>query len=203
LDELKLCLVTDRSGTRGRDLVEVVAACLAAGLPAVQVREKDLSAADLAALCRRIRALHPPPFLIVNDRVDVAVAVGAGGVQRTHASLSVAELRVVADTRVRVGASVHALAEAREAAAQGADWIVFGPVYDTPSKRQYGAPQGLAELERVAAAVPIPVIAIGGITPDRVHEVRRAGAHGVAVISAILFADDPGAATKRFLDQLH
>jgi thiamine-phosphate pyrophosphorylase len=203
LDELKLCLVTDRSGTRGRDLVEVVAVCLAAGLPAVQIREKDLSAADLAALCRTIRALRPAPFLIVNDRVDVAVAVGAGGVQRTHASLSVADLRLVADKRVRVGASVHALDEARDAAAQGADWIVFGPVYDTPSKRQYGAPQGLAELERVAAAVPIPVIAIGGITPDRVREVRRAGAHGVAVISAILFADDPGAATKRFLDQLH
>jgi thiamine-phosphate pyrophosphorylase len=203
LDELKLCLVTDRSGTRGRDLVEVVAACLAAGLPAVQVREKDLSAADLAALCRRILALRPAPFLIVNDRVDVAVAVGAGGVQRTHASLSVADLRAVADRRVRVGASVHALDEARDAAAQGADWIVFGPVYDTPSKRRYGAPQGLAELERVAAAVPIPVIAIGGITPDRVGEVRRAGAHGVAAISAILFADDPGAATKRFLAQLH
>ena len=75
-------------------------------------------------------------------------------------------------------------------------------MYDTPSKRQYGAPQGLVALERVARAVQRPVIAIGGITPDRVGEVRRAGAHGVAVISAILFADDPGAATKRFLDQL-
>jgi thiamine-phosphate pyrophosphorylase len=203
LDELKLCLVTDRSGTRGRDLVEVVAACLAAGLPAVQVREKDLSAAELASLCRGIRALRPAPFLIVNDRVDVAVAVGADGVQRTHTSLSVADLRVVADKRVRVGASVHARQEARAAAAEGAEWIFFGPVYDTPSKRQYGAPQGLAELERVVAAVPIPVIAIGGITPDRVGEVRRAGARGVAVISAILFADDPGAATRRFLDQLH
>jgi len=202
LDELRLCLVTDRTGTRDRDLVEVVAACLAAGLPAVEVREKDLPVTEVAALCRRIRALRPAPFLIVNDRVDVALAVGAHGVQRTHASLAVDELRVVADKRVRVGASVHSLEDARDAAAHGADWLFFGPVYDTPSKRRYGAPQGLAALERVASAVNIPVVAIGGITPDRVADVRRAGARGVAVISAILFADDPGAATKRFLDQL-
>jgi len=202
LDELRLCLVTDRTGTRDRDLVEVVAACLAAGLPAVEVREKDLPVTEVAALCRRIRALRPAPFLIVNDRVDVALAVGAHGVQRTHASLAVDELRVVADKRVRVGASVHSLKDASDAAAHGADWLFFGPVYDTPSKRRYGAPQGLAALERVASAVNIPVVAIGGITPDRVADVRRAGARGVAVISAILFADDPGAATKRFLDQL-
>jgi thiamine-phosphate pyrophosphorylase len=202
LDELRLCLVTDRTGTRDRDLVDVVAACLAAGLPAVEVREKDLSVTELAALCRRVRALRPAPFLIVNDRVDVALAVGAHGVQRTHASLAVDELRVVADKRVRVGASVHSLEDARDAAARGADWLFFGPVYDTPSKRRYGAPQGLAALERVASAVAVPVVAIGGITPDRVADVRRTGARGVAVISAILFADDPGAATKRFLDQL-
>ncbi|MBM3220301.1 MAG: thiamine phosphate synthase [Candidatus Rokubacteria bacterium] len=202
MDQLRLCLVTDRAGTRGRDLVEVAAACAAAGLPAVEVREKDLGPADLAALCRRIRALHGAPFLIVNDRVDVALAVGADGVQRTHSSLSVEELKAVADKRTRVGASVHGLDEARAAAQQGADWLFFGPVYDTPSKRRYGAPQGLAALEQVTAAVQIPVIAIGGITPDRVAEVRAAGAHGVAVISAILFADDPAAATRRFLDAL-
>ena len=202
MDELRLCVVTDRNQTRGRDLVEIVAACLAAGLPAVQVREKDLAVPDLVALCRRVRGLRPAPFLIVNDRADVALAVGADGVQRTHASLSVAELRVVADKRVRVGASVHALDEAKAAVGQGAEWIFFGPVYDTPSKRAFGAPQGVASLERVAAAVDVPVIAIGGITPDRVSEVRRAGASGVAVISAILSADDPPAVTREFLDAL-
>jgi len=202
LDELRLCLVTDRSQTRGRDLVEVVATCVTAGLPAVQVREKDLAVAELGALCRRMRALRPRPFLIVNDRIDVALAVGAEGVQRTHASLSVEELRVVADKRARVGASVHSLDEAKTAVGQGADWLFFGPVYDTPSKRAYGPPQGLASLERVAAAVDVPVIAIGGITPGRVAEVRRAGAGGVAVISAILAADDPATMTRRFLDAL-
>ncbi|MBM4440748.1 MAG: thiamine phosphate synthase [Candidatus Rokubacteria bacterium] len=202
MDELRLCLVTDRSQTRGRDLTAVVAACLAAGLPAVQVREKDLPVAELVPLCRRLRALRPAPFLIVNDRVDVALAVGADGVQRTHASLSVEDLKVVADKRLKVGASVHSADEARAAAAQGADWIVFGPVYDTPSKRAYGAPQGLAALERTARALTIPVIAIGGITPARVPEVLAAGAHGVAAISAILAADDPAALTRAFLERL-
>ena len=202
MDELRLCLVTDRNQTRGRDLVEIVAACVAAGLPAVQVREKDLGAAELAALCRRIRTLEPAPFLIVNDRLDVALAVDAGGVQRTHASLPVETLRRIADKRTRVGASVHSLEDAKAAAGQGADWIFFGPVYDTPSKRAYGAPQGLDALARVSAAVDIPVVAIGGITPERVREACQAGAHGVAVISAILMADNPAAMTRRFLDAL-
>jgi len=204
LDELSLCLVTDRTRTRGRDLVTVVAECLGAGLSAVQVREKDLGAADLAVLCRRLRplTLGAEALLIVNDRVDVALAVGADGVQRTSTSLSVRDMIAVADKRLHIGASVHALQEAIDAESHGADWLVFGPVYDTPSKRAFGPPQGLARLEAVARAVGVPVIAIGGITPERVAEVRAAGAAGVAVISAILEADSPRDATARFLDRL-
>ena len=204
MDELRLCLVTDRTLTRGRELDAVAAECLAAGLPAIQVREKDLSAADLAVLCRRLRALtrDAGATLIVNDRVDVALAVGADGVQRTHASLPIEDIRAVADKRLRIGASVHLLEDAIAAEASGADWIVFGPIYDTPSKRSFGPPQGLARLARVAAAVRVPLIAIGGITPERVGDVRAAGATGVAVISAILAADSPADATRRFLDRL-
>ena len=204
MDELRLSLVTDRTQTCGRDLAAVVVECLAAGLPAVQVREKDLSAAELAVLCRRLRepTRARGALLIVNDRADVALAVGADAVQRTHASLSVADLRAVADGRLRIGASVHSLEDALSAEAEGADWIVFGPVYDTASKRQYGAPQGLAKLQRVTSAVRIPVVAIGGITPERVAEVRAAGARGVAAISAILSADSPATATRRFLEAL-
>lgn len=204
MDELRLVLVTDRRQTRGRDLVSLVAACVAAGLPAVQVREKDLGAGDLAELCRRILAEAPSPgcFLVVNDRVDVALAVGAGGVQRTGASLSVGDIKAVIKNDILVGASVHSLEESIEAEAAGADWLTFGPVYDTPSKRAYGPPQGLAALGRVTRAVGIPVVAIGGITPERVREVRAAGAHGVAAISAILAADDPPDAVRRFLDVL-
>lgn len=204
MDELRLCLVTDRTQTRGRELVAVVGECLAAGLPAVQVREKDLGAGDLAFLCRRIRALtlDTQALLIVNDRVDVALAVGADGVQRTHASLAVEDIRAIVDKRLKIGASVHSLEDAVEAEIKGADWAVFGPVYATPSKRPWGPPQGVDRLAAVASRLRIPVIAIGGITPARVAEVRAAGAHGVAVISGILATDSPAAATRRYLDAL-
>jgi len=204
LDELRLCLVTDRTQTRGRDLTAVVGECLAAGLPAVQVREKDLGAADLAFVCRRLRALtlDRQALLIVNDRVDVALAVGADAVQRTSTSLPIEDIRAIADKRLRIGVSVHSLEEAVEAELKGADWVVFGPVYDTPSKRAYGPPQGVARLARVAATVRLPVIAIGGINPERVREVQQGGARGVAVISAILAAESPGDATRRFLEAL-
>jgi thiamine-phosphate pyrophosphorylase len=204
LDELSLCLVTDRAQTRGRDLVTVVAECLAAGLPSVQLREKDLGAGDLAALGRKIQRLtrEHGARLIVNDRVDVALAVGADAVQRTHTSLAVDDIRAVAGGRLRIGASVHSLADALDAEARGADWIVFGPVYDTASKRQYGAPQGLERLAAVVRAVRIPVVAIGGITPQRVPEVRASGARGIGAISAILSADSPADATRSFLKAL-
>jgi len=204
VDELRLCLVTDRAQTRDRDLIAVVGECLAAGLPAVQVREKDLPAADVARLCRALRPLTAArgALLIVNDRADIALAVGADGVQRTSASLSVEDMRAAVDKRARIGASVHSLDEAMAAATAGAEWLFFGPVYDTPSKRRYGPPQGLAALERVASAVAVPVIAIGGVTPERVKEVRAAGARGVAAISAILSAASPADQTKRFLEAL-
>ena len=204
MDELSLCLVTDRTQTRGRDLVAVVGECLAAGLPAVQVREKDLGAADLAFLCRRLLApaRDVGAMLVVNDRVDVALAVGAGAVQRTHASLPVDDIRAIAGRRLRIGASVHSLQDALDAELEGADWVTYGPVYETPSKRPYGPPQGLERLAEVARGLRIPVIAIGGITPERVKEVREAGARGVAAISFILAADSPADATRRFLQVL-
>jgi thiamine-phosphate pyrophosphorylase len=204
LVELRLLLVTDRHQTRGRELVAVVRACLDAGLPAVQVREKDLGAGELASVCRALRepTRERGAVLIVNDRADVALAVGADGVQRTSTSLPVADLRAVGDKRLLIGASVHSLAEARAAQDDGADWVVFGPVYDTPSKRAFGSPQGLHALERVTAAVRVPVIAIGGITVERVKPVRAAGAAGVAAIAAILDTDSPADATRRFLQAL-
>ena len=204
MDELRLSLVTDRSQTRGRDLTAVVAECLAAGLPAVQVREKDLGAADLAALCRPLRELTRDhgARLVVNDRVDVALAIGADGVQRTHASLPVDDIRRIVGSRLKIGASVHSLEDALDAERRGADWLVFGPIYDTPYKRRWGAPQGLERLVTVTAAVRIPVVAIGGITPERVAEVRAAGAAGVAAIAAILDTPSPADATKRFLEML-
>jgi len=204
LDELSLTLVTDRTQTRGRDLAAVIGECLAEGLPAVQVREKDLTAGELAALCRRLRPLTRDygARLIVNDRLDVALAVGADGVQRTGTSLSLRDMRAVAGQRLQIGASVHSLDEALGAQREGADWIVFGPVYDTASKRAYGPPQGLDRLAEVARAVRIPVIAIGGITPERVADVLASGGRGVGVISGILAAASPAAETRRYVKEL-
>jgi thiamine-phosphate pyrophosphorylase len=198
-----LYLITDRAAAP-RPPADVVEECLAAGLRAVQLREKDLEARDLLALADTLReATHRHGArLIVNDRADVALAASADGVQRTHASLPVSALREITPPGFLVGASVHSEAEAREAAAEGADFIVFGPVYDTASKRRYGPPQGLAALEAVTRAVNRPVVAVGGLTPERVPEVLAAGAAGVAVIGAIYAAARPADATKAFLDAL-
>jgi len=198
-----LCLVTDRSRVRG-SLEEVVEACLGAGLKAVQLREKDMAVRDLLSMAQRLREAtrHAGAKLFVNDRTDVALAVGADGVQRTGVSLPVAVLRSICPPGFTIGASVHSTAEARMAEPEGADFLIFGPIFDTPSKRQYGPPQGLSALERVASAVRLPVLAVGGITPARVGEVLRAGAAGVAVIGAILGAERPADAVKAFLDAL-
>lgn len=197
---MQLYLITDRRGTRGRDLVEVVAECVEAGARMVQVREKDLHGADLLALCRPLREVtrRAGARLFVNSDVDVACEVGADGVHRPHALVILPEDA----PGLALGVSVHQVDEAIEAEEDGAEFVVFGPIYDTPSKRPWGAPQGVDPLERVVEAVGIPVFAVGGITPERVPEVRKTGAAGVAVISAILGADSPGEATRRFLDQL-
>ena len=205
MDQLgfRLYLITDRAASP-RPPVEIVEECLDAGLRAVQLREKDLEVRALLALATPLREAtrHHGARLLINDRADVALAVGADGVQRTHASLPVAALREITPPGFLIGASAHSAAEAREVAAQGADFVVFGPVYDTPSKRRYGPPQGLAALEAAAAASTRPVLAVGGITPERVGEVRAAGAAGVAVIGAIYGAARPADATKAFLDVL-
>jgi thiamine-phosphate pyrophosphorylase len=198
-----LYLITDRAAS-ARPPADVVEECLGAGLRAVQLREKDLGVRELLALADTLReATHRHGArLLVNDRADVALAVRADGVQRTHASLPVSALRAITPPGFLVGASVHGEAEALDAVRHGADFVVFGPVYDTPSKRRYGPPQGLRALEAVVRAVDRPVLAVGGLTPARVPEVLAAGAAGVAVIRAIYAAARPGDATKAFLDAL-
>ncbi len=205
MDELtfRLYLITDRAATP-RPLADVVEECLGAGLRAVQLREKDLPVRELYGVARTLResTRRHGAALVVNDRMDVALAVGADGVQRTEHSLPVASLRALAAPPFLVGASVHAVAEAEAAEAAGADFIVFGPVYDTASKRRYGPPQGLDALARVTSSVRGPVIAVGGVTPARVHECLSAGAAGVAVIGAIMSAERPAERVKAFLDAL-
>ncbi len=199
--DFRLCLVTDRRATGGRPLVEVIDACLGAGLPAVQLREKDLPASDLLGLARALRGptARAGARLLVNDRVDVALAADADGVHLPAAGLPAAEARRLLGPGRLVGVSTHAPAEVEAAARAGADYVVFGPVFDTPSKRPHGPPQGLPALAAAARRASLPVLAIGGITAAEVGAVREAGAAGVAVIRALLGAPDPGAATKELL----
>ena len=199
----RLYLVTDRRQTGGRPLAEVVEECLAAGLRAVQLREKDLPGAEFLALAHSLREVtrRVGARLFINGRLDVALAVGADGLQRGHDAPPLPVLRSRAPD-LPIGASVHGVDEAGAAERDGADFIVFGPVYDTPSKRAYGPPQGVDALANVVKAVSARVFAIGGITADRVAAVRAAGAHGVAVISAILGAGRPAEATKAFIEAL-
>lgn len=197
----RLLLVTDRHATAGRDLVDVVRAALGAGLRAVQLREKDLSGRELWQLATRLRAVTADAgaLLFVNDRVDVAHAVGADGVHFGERSMPVDAAREMLAAGALVGVSTHAPAADHAA---GADFVCFGPVYATPSKAAYGAPQGVARLQAACAATTVPVLAIGGIEPAQVAAVRDAGAHGVAVIRAVLAAPDPAGAVRAFLATL-
>lgn len=203
LVDFSLCLVTDRFQTRGRPLLDVVDECLVAGLKAVQLREKDLTAGELYHLADSLLALasRAGARLFINDRVDVALAVGADGVHLAGHSMPARVVRSKFPGIRLIGVSTHTLEEARAAEAGGADFVLFGPIYETPSKRDR-PPQGTEPLARVAAELSIPVFAIGGVTPERVHELKSAGARGVAVISAILSADRPGRATKAFIESL-
>lgn len=196
----RLVLVTDRHATAGRDLVDVVSRALDAGLPAVQLRDKDLPGGPLFALATRLRAAtkRTAALLLVNERVDVAVAAGADGVQLGHGALAVADARRLLAPGALVGVSTHAPAEVAAAAAAGADFALFGAVWATPGK----VAAGPVALAAAVAAAPLPVLAIGGVGAPEAAAARAAGAAGVAVIRAILGAPDPAAATRALLAAL-
>jgi thiamine-phosphate pyrophosphorylase len=195
----RLYVVTDRHEAAGRDLEEIVAATAQGGAGAIQLREKDLSARDLYTLGARLQvALAPYGVpLLINERLDVALALDAAGVHLAGHSLPTAVARRVLGAGKLLGVSTHSVKEARCAAEDGADFIVFGPVFTTPSKVAYGPPQGLQHLSTVARAVHIPVIAIGGIDHTNLPQVVQAGAYGVAMIRAVLAAPDPYRATQQ------
>ncbi len=199
-----LYLVTDRKQTSGRPLLEVVEECLDAGVRAVQLREKDLSTRELFTLAETLRELTRKyhAALFINDRIDVALALETEGVHLPGHSFPAESARKLVGPEMLIGASVHTVAEAKEAEGGGVDFVVFGPIFDTPSKRPYGPPQGVEPLRTVRQAVSLPLFAIGGITPGRVRAIKEAGADGVAAISALLGAPDPGRATRDILKEL-
>jgi thiamine-phosphate pyrophosphorylase len=202
--DFDLYLVTDRNQTGGRDLLWVLEQALDGGVKAVQLREKDLSGRDLFWLaektCKLCQAYHAALF--INDRVDVALAVDAAGVQLSQTSLPVVTTRALLGPQKIIGVSTHSLQEAREAEQNGADFVLFGPVYFTASKASYGAPQGLPALKTIVDNVSLPVYAIGGINPENIESTKNIGIRGVALISAIVSAESPKEAAVKILGQL-
>ena len=199
-----LVLVTDRARVGAGCLAGAVERAVAGGVGMVILREKDLPAGELLALAERLRAVTAGrALLLVNDRVDVALAAGADGVHLGEAGLPVAAARAVAAGRegFLVGRSVHAPETAAGAAAVGADYLLFGNVFETASHP--GRPAAGTEcLRAVVECAPAPVIAIGGITAANARECLRAGAAGVAVIGAVLGAPDPEAAAREMAEAL-
>ncbi|HKV07693.1 MAG TPA: thiamine phosphate synthase [Thermoanaerobaculia bacterium] len=181
LKTARLLAISDRAALPG-DLAVWIRELAAAGVDALQIREKDLEDRDLYGLTRLARSLLPPgTLLLVNGRVDVALAAGANGAHLPADGVPLAPLRHRFGTGVILGRSTHSVPEVEQAMRDGADHVTFGPVYPTPSKERFGPPVGLDALAR-AAAVGIPVYALGGVTLERFEEVALAGAKGVAGI---------------------
>lgn len=167
-------------------LLKLISAAVSAGLTLIQIREKNLTARVLYELSLQavVVARGTTTRLLVNDRADIARAVGADGVHLTASSLSAAILRKAFGKDFLIGVSSHSLDEAQTARAEGADFAVFGPVFETSSKRIYGEPLGLEKLAEVTTTLaPFPVLALGGVTVDNARDCLRAGAAGIAGIS--------------------
>jgi thiamine-phosphate diphosphorylase len=196
-----LYVVLDRAATGGRDLETVLDAVLSGGARMVQLREKTLPSGTLFPLAERLRArcrAAGVPF-IVNDRVDLAVAVGADGVHLGQEDLPPAAARAILEPGMILGLSTHSVAQADAAQAAGADYVAVGSMYPTATKPEFQL-VGPALVRELRPRIRVPLIAIGGITPDNAGEVIAAGADAVAVISAVCGAPDPAAAARRFVD---
>jgi len=201
LVDFGLYLITDRMQTAGRSLPAVVAEALHGGLRAVQLREKDLSAGQLFELAVELRQLTREygAKLLINDRIDVALAVAADGVHLGKAGLPVPEARRILGPGRLIGYSAHSLEEALLAQRGGADFVTLGPVYHTLSKAAYGAPLGLDAVAEAARTLVVPVFALGGVKLASVAEILSSGVHGIALISAITAAGNPAAETEILL----
>jgi len=184
-------------------LLEKIEQAAGAGVDWIQIREKDLSAREMADLAEEAaRRIGRTCLLMINDRLDVACAAGLAGVHLGEKSLPVNQAKCLAQERCGgreflAGVSVHSLSSAQEAEKYGADYVIFGPVFATPSKAEFGQPQGLGKLKEVSARLAIPVLAIGGINEENARNCFAAGASGIAAIRLFQEAEDLGGLVKR------
>jgi thiamine-phosphate pyrophosphorylase len=204
--KLNVCYVTDGKALGVTDpaanLLALIRAAAAAGVDWVQIRERNMPARELLALAKAATdACVGNARIIINDRLDVALAAGAAGVHLGGASLPAREVvrwcrAGNAAAGFSIGVSCHRLEEAREAETDGATYVFFGPVFETPSKKLFGPPQGVEKLAEVCRAVRIPVIAIGGVNEENAAECVRAGAAGIAGIRMFQEARAPESLQK-------
>ena len=198
MPDYTLYLVTDRSLSKGRATLQIVTAAVAGGATCVQLREKHCGTREFINEALALKPLlnaHNIP-LIINDRLDVALAVGADGVHLGQTDMPIAMARKIAGSSLLIGISAESLEDALEAQREGADYIGISPVFATPTKIDTAPPLGLAGVSKIRAQVDIPMVGIGGINQDNAASVIAAGADGVAVVSAIVSAADPGTAAK-------
>jgi thiamine-phosphate diphosphorylase len=198
-----LYVILDASVAGGRSVVDLLDQVLAGGCRLIQLREKTMPAVELLPLARRLaqRCHEVGALFIVNDRADIAVAADADGVHVGQDDMRARDARGLMRSSMVLGVSTHDEAQARAAVADGADYVAVGSIFPTTSRAGFQL-VGTELIRRVRPAVPVPLVAIGGITLDNAAEVMRAGADGVAVISAICAQRDPQSATRALLDRL-
>lgn len=197
--DLGVYLVTDRGACLGRDLLEVVGLAVAGGAGMVQLREKNAPTREFVELARALVGLLRPRGvpLVVNDRVDVALAADADGVHVGQDDMHPADVRALIGPDRILGLSVTGEAEARSARGMPVDYLGAGPIYATATKKDAGAPQGLAGLAAMLALAEAPVVAIGAVTAANAGGILACGAAGVAVVSAVCSAADPRTAAAQ------
>jgi thiamine-phosphate pyrophosphorylase len=200
--DFRLYLVTDRKQTK-IPLTEAVRCALKGGVKAIQLREKDLPIRELLELARTLRSItrEYKAKLIINDRVDIALAIGADGVHLGHQSMPPQPVRRILGKDMLVGVSTHTLEEAEAAEAGGADFITFGPVFFTQSKAGMGNPVGLDALKSVRSRITMPVFGLGGVKSGNAKQII-AVASGISLISAIFGADDIQKAAESMLREI-
>ncbi|MFQ5588342.1 MAG: thiamine phosphate synthase [Nitrospiria bacterium] len=202
--DFKLYMVGDRHQTAGRPLTDVVRAAAEAGVPALQFREKDLSLRGQFELAREIHAItrHYGMKFLINDRIDLCLALDADGVHLPSNGFPAGAARRLLGPKKWIGMSCHSEKEVKQAETLGANFAVLGPVFDTPSKRPYGPPLSLSGFRKIKSTTRLPLFAIGGIDIHKIPAVFSAGANGVAMISAITKAGDVRNASRCILKEI-
>lgn len=195
-----LYLVTSQSLSRGRSTEEIIKMALAGGVRLIQLREKDLPVFQLTRLARKIGAMtrKTGALLIINDRIDVALAVGADGVHLGQDDLPVACARKIAPDLI-IGASTHSFKEALAAQRAGASYVNIGPIFPTRTKKWNEKFLGLRKMKQIASRIKIPFTVMGGIKAEHIPDLLKAGVKTIAVVTAVTAAENPRKAVQQLL----